>query len=93
MSRRRRMNAVASRPAIVRAGAGEDRRPPVLGSPARKVRPRVSPPYVSHPHSGLDSQDELNRLRPNSPQRRNRGTLAVAGDLGLVAPSNAHTTG
>ena len=31
MSRRRRMNAAASRPAIVRARAGEDRRPPVFG--------------------------------------------------------------
>ena len=89
MSRRRRMNAAASRPAIVRARAGENRRPPVFG----EVRPRVSPPYMSHPTSGLDSQDELNRLRPNSPQLRNRGTLAVAGDLGARRPSNAHTTG
>ena len=31
MSRRRRMNAAASRPAIVRARAGEDRRPRVFG--------------------------------------------------------------
>ena len=41
MSRRRRMNAAASRPAIVWARAGENRRPPVFG----EVRPRVSPPY------------------------------------------------
>ena len=42
MSRRRRMNAAASRPAIVRARAGENRRPPVFG----EVRPRVNPPYM-----------------------------------------------
>ena len=60
MSRRRRMNAAASRPAIVRARAAKIAGRPFSGSPACKVRPRVSPPYMSYPHSGLDSQDELN---------------------------------
>ena len=80
MSRRRRMNAAASRPAIVRARAGEDRRPPVFGEVrlAKYGLVRV-PPIMSHPHSGLDSQDELNRLRPNSPQRRNERDVGGSG--------------
>ena len=47
MSRRRRMNAAASRPAIVRARAGEDRRPPVFGkSGLQSAASCESPLYV-----------------------------------------------
>ena len=77
MSLRRRMNAAASRPAIVLGRAGEDRRPPA---------------YIPTLTRDWISRDELNRPRPNSPQRRNRGTLAVAGDIGARRPANAHTT-
>ena len=75
MSLRRRMNAAASRPAIVRARAGEDRRPPVSGKsspPSRAPKLLLSSAYPN-PHSGLDftgrAEPTAAELAPTAQQR------------------------
>ena len=73
MSRRRRMNAAASRPAIVRARAGEDRRPPVFGksglqSAASCESPLYVPPSLGTGFTGR-AEPSAAELAPTAQQR------------------------
>ena len=73
MSRRRRMNAAASRPAIVRARAGEDRRPPVFGKSGLQSAVSCESPLYVPPSLGTGftgrAEPTAAELAPTAQQR------------------------
>ena len=92
MSRRRRMNAVASRPAIVRAGAGEDRRPPVFGKSGSQSAASCEFPLCVPPSLGTGFTGRVEptaaELAPTAQQRDVGGSANGDGTEAATAASH-----